>query len=73
MARSLITGIPVEPATDGSVVRFTKFGGYSYAAIRIDGTWFFTQGKMARISPRDWVDLLDWLGQANWHSLELME
>ncbi|QDP44661.1 hypothetical protein SEA_NOTHINGSPECIAL_77 [Mycobacterium phage NothingSpecial] len=72
MATPLLTGRPAEPREDGSVIRFRKFDGYSYAAIRIDGIWFITQGKMARISPREWEDLLDWIEPDGWPSMELL-
>jgi hypothetical protein len=72
---------PSNPVHDGTmlppVVRFTKFDGYSYAAIRTpDGTWFTTQDPRRygdqRIFPMTWADLLDWLGERNWSSLELL-
>ncbi|QGJ90978.1 hypothetical protein SEA_BIANCATRI92_80 [Mycobacterium phage BiancaTri92] len=72
MATPLLTGRPAEPAKDGAVIRFSKFEGYCYAAIRIDGIWFITQGKKAHISPREWDDLLDWIEPENWASMELM-
>lgn len=80
MAVALVSK-PIEPVHDGTmlppVVRFTKFDGYSYAAIRTpDGTWFTTQdpGRYGnqRIFPMTWADLLDWLGERNWSSLELL-
>ncbi|QBP31097.1 hypothetical protein SEA_REFUGE_79 [Mycobacterium phage Refuge] len=73
MATKLLTGKPAEPSEDGSVVRFRKWdSAYSYAAIRIDGYWFLTQGKMARVSPRRWDEFLDWVGEEGWPSLELL-
>lgn len=72
MATKLLTSRPTEPAVDGSIVRFKHFTGYSYAAIRIDSMWFITQGKLARIPPKSWDVLLDWLEPNNWESLELM-
>ncbi|QLF84646.1 hypothetical protein SEA_GAIL_83 [Mycobacterium phage Gail] len=69
MGTKLVTGRPAEPV-EGSVVRFTNFGTYPYAAIRVEGLWYLTQGKMARNSPKTWDDLLDWI--CNWDTLELL-
>ncbi|ALA07894.1 hypothetical protein SEA_FAYELY_81 [Mycobacterium phage Fayely] len=75
MARSLITSRPAEPAVDGSVVRFSRedWGDYLYAAIRVGGYWYVTQSKLSRHSEKDWEHFLDWLGEENWSTLELME
>ncbi|AEJ95056.1 hypothetical protein FGG22_gp033 [Mycobacterium phage Hammer] len=72
MATKLMTGRPVEPREDGSVVRFSKFGGYNYAAIRVEGMWYVTQGRRCYISQKYWDAFLDWVGEDCWGSLEQM-
>lgn len=80
MAVALVSK-PIEPLHDGSmtppVVRFTKWEGYTYAAIRTpDERWFVTQDPdrygNQRIFPMRWEELLDWLGERNWSTLELL-
>ncbi|QGH80642.1 hypothetical protein SEA_RAHALELUJAH_82 [Mycobacterium phage Rahalelujah] len=74
MATKLLTSRPAEPAVDGSVIRFTRedWGPYSYAAIRVGGYWYITQSKLSRHSCKAWDHFLTWLGEENWHSLELL-
>ncbi|UJD21178.1 hypothetical protein SEA_SORORFAGO_81 [Mycobacterium phage SororFago] len=72
MGTKLITGRPAEPAVDGSVIKFMNFDNYPHAAIRVDGIWFLTQGKLARNSPKTWEELLDWIWEECWDTLELL-
>jgi hypothetical protein len=72
MAQKLYTGKPAEPTEPGAVVRFSKFGGYHFAAINIDGLWYLTQGKKGNVSQRSWDDFLDWVGKDDWPTLELL-
>lgn len=68
--------VPSEPVGLGAVIRFKKWHGYSYAAIRTPKGWFITQdgSRSARqgIPPKDWDSLLQWIAERNWHSIEVL-
>lgn len=75
MATKLFNAAPLEPFGEVPVVRFQKWGGYNYAAIRPDNQdWFVTQcgRNQYRIAPMSWEELLTFIGDENWHSLELL-
>jgi hypothetical protein len=61
----------------GSVIRFVKYaGGYTFAALNIEGCWFVTQdgsrsGKQG-FPPMDWDTLLEWIGSRNLDTIELL-
>lgn len=73
---------PSEPDGVGTVVRFTKWDGYHYAAIRGKddafgkGVWYFTQDPTRsggnKMLPKNWVGLLDTVGERNWDTLEVL-
>ncbi|AOT24727.1 hypothetical protein PBI_STASIA_71 [Mycobacterium phage Stasia] len=69
--------VPVEPTEDGSVVRFVKYNlSYTFAAIKVLGRWYITQdgSRSARQghAPKAWDELLAWIGQRNWHRIEVL-
>ncbi|QBP31457.1 hypothetical protein KIY76_gp72 [Mycobacterium phage Miramae] len=69
--------IPVEPAEDGAVIRFVKYNlTYTFAAIRVLGRWYITQdgSRSARQghAPKAWDELLAWIGERNWHRIEVL-
>ena len=73
---------PVEPDEEGTVVRFTKWDGYHYAAIRGksnqsgDGIWYFTQDPTRtggnKMNPGTWRLVLETVGIRNWDTLEVL-
>ncbi|WP_099021203.1 hypothetical protein [Mycolicibacterium palauense] len=67
---------PVEPQSIGSVIRFTNWNGYLYAAIKLDKGWYVTQdgSRSARqgIKPMTWEKLLEWVGVRNWEDMEVL-
>jgi hypothetical protein len=73
---ALSEATPVEPTELGAVVRFKKFG-YTYAALKVErlvGTqWYLTQNptrSQDRKLPKTWAELLDFIGERNWDSIE---
>jgi len=73
---------PQEPKGVGTVVRWTKWSGYTHASIlgKVnvvgDGVWFTTQDPTRtggnKILPSTWDDLLSQIGERNWSSLEVL-
>ena len=85
----LANATPREPIGDGTVVRFTNWEGYEYAAIRVPQRgvtsspfaatahrWYVTQdgSRSSRqgVPPKNWVELLNWIGAKNWHTIEVL-
>ncbi|AHG24117.1 hypothetical protein PBI_NYXIS_72 [Mycobacterium phage Nyxis] len=69
--------IPVEPAEDGAVIRFVKYNlSYTFAAIRVLGRWYITQdgtrSPRQGHAPKAWDELLAWIGERNWHRIEVL-
>ncbi|ATN88142.1 hypothetical protein SEA_CINDARADIX_69 [Mycobacterium phage Cindaradix] len=69
--------VPVEPVEDGAVIRFVKYNlSYTFAAIKVMGRWYITQdgSRSSRQghAPKAWDELLDWIGQRNWHRIEVL-
>lgn len=70
--------VPSEPEAIGSVVRFRKYNfGYTFAAIKTPNElWYITQDgtRTSRQghAPKSWDDLLAWIGQRNWHRIEVL-
>jgi hypothetical protein len=83
-AKKLLEQRPAEPSGMGTVVRFKKFGqAYSFAAIRVadgivthNGYWYVTQDgtRTSRqgIPPKTWDGLLDWIGERNFGTIEVL-
>jgi hypothetical protein len=76
---SLAGYTPVEPIEYGTVVRFRKYQSYTYAAIKVPavgGTvWYLTQNPTRpqdRKSPKTWSELLDFIGERNYHTIEVL-
>ena len=75
---------PAEPLGRDVVIRFTKYGsGYTFAALKVGGSnpfepakWFLTQdgSRTSRQGhpPKVWADLLTWIGERNWASIEVL-
>ncbi|AFF28348.1 hypothetical protein FDI09_gp22 [Mycobacterium phage Twister] len=73
----LSTLSPVEPAEEGTVVRFRKYNQvYTFAAIKVGHLWFITQdgSRTSRQghAPKTWQALLDWIGERNWSTIEVL-
>ncbi|AFU20696.1 hypothetical protein SEA_CHUPACABRA_70 [Mycobacterium phage Chupacabra] len=73
----LSTLTPVEPAEEGSVVRFRKYNQiYTFAAIKVGDRWFITQdgSRTSRQghAPKTWAQLLEWIGERNWTTVEVL-
>jgi hypothetical protein len=70
--------MPEEPTEVGSVVRFSKYNfGYTFAAIKVpNGLWYITQDgrRTSRQghAPKTWGELLTWIGERNWHRIEVL-
>lgn len=67
---------PDEPNRD-AVIRFFKYNGsYPFAAICASGLWYVTQnGKRSAAQgypARKWADLVEWIGERNWDSIEVL-
>lgn len=83
-AKKLLEQRPAEPSGTATVVRFRKYGqAYSFAAIRIGNTigsrvgiWYVTQDgtRTSRqgIGPKSWDELLDWIGDRNVSTIEVL-
>lgn len=74
---ALASFTPDEPLGQAAVVRFKKFRhAYSYAAIRVGDHWYVTQDgtRTSRqgVAPLAWDDLLEWIGDRNWDSIEVL-
>jgi hypothetical protein len=86
--QTLATLRPDEPSGTSTVIRFQKFdytwaaikvGGSIGDYIRTgqpEARWFVTQdgSRTARqgVPPMKWDDLLDWISQRNWNSIEVL-
>ncbi|ASZ75510.1 hypothetical protein KIW74_gp18 [Mycobacterium phage Kimona] len=71
-----LLSVPQEPA-EGSVIKFRKFNqAYTFAALRIGDRWFVTQdgSRSSRqgYSPKTWEQLLVWIGERNWSTIEVL-
>lgn len=68
--------VPDEPAGQGTVVRFRKYNRrYTYAAIRVLSEWYLTQNPTRpqdRKAPKTWAELLDFVGERNWDTIEVL-
>lgn len=67
----------LEPKEQGSVIRFAKFNQeYQFAAIKIGDGWYVTQdgSRSSRqgYSPKAWSELLTWIGDRNWETIEVL-
>jgi hypothetical protein len=79
-AKALLEARPQEPTAEGSVIRFRKFGqSYTFAAVKVGvyaPTWYVTQdgGRTARqgVPPKTWDSLLDWIGERNFATIEVL-
>jgi len=74
-AKALLSQRPAEPSDDQAVIRFRKYSTlYSYAAIKVGRRWFLTQSgdPQYKRSPKAWDELLDWIGETNWHTIEVL-
>jgi hypothetical protein len=78
---SLAGYTPVEPVGYDNVIRFKKFNqGYTYAAIKVMSyaagpVWYLTQNPTRtqdRKSPKTWSELLDFIGERNYHTIEVL-
>lgn len=67
---------PNEPAGLGTVVRFRKYDRrYTYAAIKVGLEWYLTQNPARpqdRKEPKKWSSLLDFVGERNWDTIEVL-
>jgi hypothetical protein len=67
---------PDEPLGTGAVIRFKKYRhAYSYAAIRATDHWYLTQDGTrpgSRKAPKTWDELLEWIGESNWNTIEVL-
>jgi len=76
--KELAAAVPEEPAETGSVIRFRKYrGAYTFAALKVPaGRWFLTQdgSRTPRqgYAPKDWGQLLTFIGEHNWGSIEVL-
>ncbi|AGK88003.1 hypothetical protein M041_gp16 [Mycobacterium phage Severus] len=66
-----------EPAEEGTVIRFRKYNQiYTFAAIKVGGSWFITQdgSRTSRQghAPKSWSQLLAWIGERNWNTIEVL-
>ncbi|AGK87552.1 hypothetical protein M045_gp73 [Mycobacterium phage HINdeR] len=72
-----ITSGPAEPVEDFTVVRFRKYNQmYTFAAMKVGRRWFLTQdgsrtSKQGK-APMVWSDLLDFIGERNWDTIEVL-
>ncbi|AEJ94534.1 hypothetical protein PBI_ACHEBE_71 [Mycobacterium phage Achebe] len=69
--------VPEEPSVDGTVIRFVKYNlSYTFAAIRVLGRWYITQdgtrSPRQGHAPKAWDELLAWIGERNWHRIEVL-
>ncbi|DAZ90319.1 hypothetical protein [Mycobacteroides abscessus] len=71
--------MPKEPFGTFTVVRFKKIRerdgqSLTYAAIRNGDQWTLTQHPSSNYpqNPRRWADLMNWIGQDQWHTVEVM-
>lgn len=75
---------PVEPVEKDAVIRFRKYDQqYSFAAIAAGKNtfghklWYITQdgSRTSRQghAPKLWMDLLQWIGQRNWDTIEVLQ
>lgn len=74
---ALASFTPDEPLGQAAVVRFKKFRhAYSYAAIRVGDHWYVTQDgtRTSRqgVAPLAWDELLEWIGERNWDTIEVL-
>ena len=72
----LASAQPDEPNRD-AVIRFYKYNAtYPFAAVCAGGEWYVTQNGKRSASqgypPRKWADLVEWIGQRNWDSIEVL-
>jgi hypothetical protein len=84
VAKSLVAK-PQEPTQDAAVVRWSKWGDYTYASIKggsdsdnpEGAQWYTTQDPRRRggnkILPSTWDELLAAIGEHNWDTLELLD
>jgi hypothetical protein len=68
---------PQEPAGLNTVVRFRKYRAqYSFAAIKVGTSWYLTQdgSRSSRQghAPKTWDELLEFIGDRNWASVEVL-
>lgn len=72
---------PLEPAGKDVVIRFRKYDRrYSFAALKVVGIgypkWFLTQdgtrSSRQGKAPMVWSDLLDFIGERNWDTIEVL-
>lgn len=66
-----------EPKDTGSVIRFKKYNqAYFFAAIKIGEFWYITQDGARTPAqgkgPYDWEDLLEWIGERNYGTVEVL-
>jgi hypothetical protein len=74
--KGLASLVPDEPVGLGTVIRFKKFNRqYSYAAIKVGDEWYLTQNPnrpQDRKLPKTWDELLDFVGERNWETVEVL-
>ena len=67
---------PEEPASLDTVVRFRKFDRqYTYAAIKVGYEWYLTQNPerpQDRRPPKTWSELLTFIGERNFDTIEVL-
>lgn len=67
---------PEEPLGQGTVVRFKKYNRrYTYAAIRVGSEWYLSQNPTRpqdRKAPKYWSELLEFIGDRNWDTIEVL-
>lgn len=71
----LATLRPDQPSGLGTVVRFKKWGDYTYAAIRAGNSWYITQDPTrvsSRVGAKSWDGLLEWMTDRNWDTIEVL-